>query len=294
MTTTWRLLIDDGPAEGAWNMALDRAVQMAHAAGSVPPTLRVYEWMRPTVTLGRFQALDSVDSGYCSAHGIDLVRRPTGGRGVLHDDEVTYSVIAGIRDGIPRGTSASYDVLCGGLANAYSLLGVDAALTARSRGSRDSAACYLHATRADLSLGVRKLSGSAQVWLGDTVLQHGSFTISRDLDREAAAFRLDDAERERLEGETVTLETALGSAPARETVRAAVVAGVRGEPRRVLRARHADGHGAGVGGSATRRNRLLVLVGTDALRLNVEFRFRRTPLRACATIRRGQPLKRVD
>ena len=137
-------------------MALDRAVQLAHHAGDSPPTLRLYEWTRPTVTLGRFQDAGQIDGEFCSAHGIDVVRRQTGGRGVLHDDEVTYSIVAGVADGIPRGTSGSYATLCGGLAEAYARLGVDAALTARSRGSRDSAACYLHATRADLSLGLQE------------------------------------------------------------------------------------------------------------------------------------------
>ena len=94
MSEAWRLLIDDGPNEGAWNMALDRAVQLAHEAGDAPPTLRLYEWRSPTVTLGRFQAADSIDREWCAANGIDVVRRPTGGKGVLHDDEVTYSIIA--------------------------------------------------------------------------------------------------------------------------------------------------------------------------------------------------------
>jgi lipoate-protein ligase A len=225
VTTTWRLLIDDGPAQGAWNMAVDRAIQLAHHAGESPPSLRLYEWARPTVTLGRFQDARSVDAAYCSANEIDIVRRPTGGRGVLHDDEVTYSVVTGVADGVPRGTSASYDMLCGGLSAAYRRLGVDADLTSRARGSRDSAACYLHTTRADLSLGSRKLSGSAQVWQGDTVLQHGSFTISRDVGREASVFRLSAEESARLAVQTMTLQTALGVAPTRNRVREAIIGG---------------------------------------------------------------------
>jgi len=223
--TVWRLLVDEDPAEGAWNMALDRAVQIARETGEVPPTLRIYEWKRPTVSLGRFQDAESIDGAFCSASGIDVVRRHTGGRGVLHDDEVTYSVVAGLDDGIPRGTSGSYRMLCGGVADAYRRLGVDAALTARSRGSRASAACYLHATQADLSLGVRKLSGSAQVWLGSTVLQHGSFTRSRDIAREASVFRLTAEETERLDEVTATLDALLGESPSRERVREAIVAG---------------------------------------------------------------------
>lgn len=222
--TAWRLLCDSART-GAWNMALDRAIQVAHEQGATPPTVRLYEWDRPTVSLGRFQDVASADAAYCTASGIAMVRRHTGGRGVLHDDEVTYSVIAGVKDGIPRGTKASYSMLCEGVAEAYRLLGVDAALTARSRGSRASAACYLHATQADLSFGVQKLSGSAQVWLGATVLQHGSFTLSRDIEREAAVFRLTAEERRHLAEQTATIEAILGVRPSRERVREAIVTG---------------------------------------------------------------------
>lgn len=222
----WRLLIDDGPAEGAWNMALDRAIQLAHQAGEVPPTLRLYSWVRPTVTLGRFQDAVGVDHAFCRQNGIDVVRRFTGGRGVLHDDEVTYSLVAGVRDGVPRGTAASYRYLCGALVAAYGLLGVDASLTARPRGNGASAACYLRATPADLSLGAAKLSGSAQVWAGETVLQHGSFTISRDVGREVRVFMLDESDARHLAEQTSTLADAMGRAPTRDEVVEAAQRGV--------------------------------------------------------------------
>jgi lipoyl(octanoyl) transferase len=227
MTAEWRLLIEDSPIEGAWNMALDRAVQLAREEGSSSPTLRLYRWLRPTVTLGRFQDAAGVDREFCESSGVDVVRRFTGGRGVLHDDELTYSIVAGVADGIPRGTAASYRMLCTALVEAYQLLGVDAALTARPRGEGSSAACYLHTTPADLSLGAMKLSGSAQVWLGGTVLQHGSFTITRDVDREARAFRLSDDSRARLDAQTATLADALGRRPTIEDVREACVEGLQ-------------------------------------------------------------------
>jgi lipoyl(octanoyl) transferase len=211
--TTWRLLIDAGPADGAWNMALDRAIQLARQADEVPPTLRLYRWARPTVTLGHFQSVVDIDADICALQGIDIVRRFTGGRGVLHDDELTYSVVARTTDGIPRGTVASYRLLCSALAETYRVLGVDAQLTARPRGERSSAACYLHATHADLSLGLAKLSGSAQVWLGDTVLQHGSLTRTRDISVEAGVFRLNEQGTAELSARTATLADALGEPP---------------------------------------------------------------------------------
>lgn len=224
MRDTWRLLLDDGPVDGAWNMALDRAVQLAREAGEVPPTLRLYRWKRPTVTIGRFQDVDSVDLDYCDSHGIDVVRRFTGGRGVLHDDEVTYSIVAGVADGVPRGVAASYRRLCAGLARAYQLLGVQGAgLTALSHGERGSSACYLHATGADLSVGALKLSGSAQVWQGTTVLQHGSFTISRDVGRDAHVFRLDDDSGVRLAQRTATLDELLSPVPSIDQIIGAAV-----------------------------------------------------------------------
>ena len=207
-------------------MALDRAVQLARQAGESPPTLRLYSWASPTVTLGRFQDVVGVDYELCVREGIDVVRRYTGGRGVLHDDELTYSIVAGVDDGIPRGTAASYRLLCSALAETYRLLGVDAALTARPRGDGSSAACYLHATPADLSLGLAKLSGSAQVWTADTVLQHGSFPRSRDIAREAAVFRLSPQATRRLAAETTTLADALGEAPSLARIADAAVAGL--------------------------------------------------------------------
>ena len=219
-------MIDDRPADGAWNMALDRALQIARERGESPPTLRLYTWASPTVTLGRFQDVDAVDADVCEIEDIDVVRRFTGGRGVLHDDEITYSMIAGLDENIPRGTAASYRVLCGGLVEAYRGLGVQAALTSRPRGDSSSAACYLHATAADLSLGALKLSGSAQVWHGSTVLQHGSFTVSRDVSREARVFGLCENDETRLAGQTVTIADSLGRRPSREELLGAIIDGI--------------------------------------------------------------------
>jgi len=226
MTAVWRLIVDDGPADGAWNMALDRAIQLSRDAGESPPTLRLYRWMRPTVTLGRFQKSATVDLAYCGANGIDVVRRFTGGRGVLHDHEITYSIVCGLEDGIPRGVNASYRLLCGGLAEAYRLLGVDAGLTATPRGDGSSAACYLHSTAADLSVGARKLSGSAQVWSGATVLQHGSFTVRRDVTVESHIFRLNEQASALMASRTATLSELVSPTPDVDRITDAIERGV--------------------------------------------------------------------
>lgn len=217
----WRLVLD-GPVEGATNMALDRAVLCSRAAGEAPPTLRLYRWEVPTVTLGRFQPVEQVDLDACRQRGFDVCRRPTGGRGVLHDDELTYSVVASTSDGVPKGTAASYRHLSAALAAAYRALGVPAELTARQRGRKGAGACYLHATQADLSIGAAKLSGSAQVWKGDAVLQHGCFVISRDAAAEGEVFGLDAESTEELAGGTATLEGVLGRRPSLGEIAGAV------------------------------------------------------------------------
>lgn len=228
-------VIVDGPGDGAWNMAVDRALLGSRQAGG-RATLRLYRWARPTLSLGRFQDIGSVDLGECRRLGVDVVRRATGGRAVLHDDEVTYSVVASVDDGVPRGVAASYRLLCGALVEAYVRLGVAAELTRRDRGTKGSAACYLHATRADLSLGSAKLSGSAQVWAHDAVLQHGSFVVTRDVGMEAAVLGLDEAAKLRLSAETIAIADVLGERPGIEAVVEAVgsafrdVLGVRLEP----------------------------------------------------------------
>jgi len=170
------------------------------------------------VTLGRFQPLEDIDEQYCEDSGIEVVHRYTGGRGVLHDDEVTYSVVASVDDGVPRGVAASYRFLCGGLVEAYRALGASAQLIERDRGHAGTGACYLQTTRADLASGDAKLSGSAQVWSGSTVLQHGSFVVSRDVVREAQVFRLGGEQARRLAEETATLHGLLGERPRRDRI----------------------------------------------------------------------------
>src|SRR5438045_5104214 len=87
----WRLLVD-APASGAWNMAVDEVLLDGVAAGTTPPTIRFYGWTPPCLSLGYFQPFDVVDVDGCRALGVEVVRRPIGGRAILHDRELPYSV----------------------------------------------------------------------------------------------------------------------------------------------------------------------------------------------------------
>ncbi|MCX5883914.1 MAG: hypothetical protein NTU74_19585 [Deltaproteobacteria bacterium] len=118
----WRLL-DTGILPGALNMGIDQALLEMHAAGESPPTLRFYQWQPPAVSLGYFQKQHGLNLSACRDLGLDVVRRPTGGRAVLHVNDLTYSVIAGAGENIPLSLPAAYGLLCEALLAGFQLLG---------------------------------------------------------------------------------------------------------------------------------------------------------------------------
>ena len=126
MTNPWRLLYHP-PAHGAWNMAVDEAILEATGRGDSPPTLRLYAWTPACLSLGYAQNAADVDHAALAQAGWVLVRRPTGGRAVLHTDELTYSVIAPLNEPIVAGTILeSYSRLSKALLTALELLGLPA------------------------------------------------------------------------------------------------------------------------------------------------------------------------
>src|SRR5256886_2252479 len=131
----WRLLVD-APAVGAWNMAVDEVLLDGVAAGTTPPTIRFYGWTPPCLSLGYFQPFDVVDVDGCRALGVDVVRRPTGGRAILHDRELTYSVaLPASVLGHDGGALPSYYRLSLALQEGLRRLGVPATLAPESAGS---------------------------------------------------------------------------------------------------------------------------------------------------------------
>jgi lipoate-protein ligase A len=178
--------LNTGIQSAAMNMAIDEAILTHHLQGEAPPTLRVFRWSQPSISLGRFQSVErEIQRDVCEEQGVELVRRPTGGRAVYHRDEFTYSITIGKRHGVPAGVVAAYAYLAQGLLAALQLLGVRAELSDERVSKHPSAACFASSTQADLTSGGFKLVGSAQVWKDDALLQEGSLPLD---DRSAEFF----------------------------------------------------------------------------------------------------------
>jgi lipoate-protein ligase A len=179
---TWRY-IDSGPLPGAQNMATDEAMLEAHLGGETPPTLRAYTWRPPAISLGRFQQVEtSVNVEECRRAGIDVVRRPTGGRAILHtEEEVTFSIVVSEARLGTQGVMHSYRALASAIVAGLKHLGLDARLVERSFPSGPSVsqdpACFAAKARCDLVVGSSKVVGSAQVHRDGVILQQNSLPL---------------------------------------------------------------------------------------------------------------------
>lgn len=212
----WRLVITP-PQDGATNMAIDEALTLAVARGESLPILRFYQWSRPCLSLGYAQSLSSADLGQCAQRGWDVVRRSTGGRAVLHVDELTYSCIAPESD--PRmagGVLASYRRIAGGLLAGLRLLGLEPERAQPYYTDKGSAgpACFDGPSDYEITIGQAKLIGSAQKRQHNTVLQHGSLPLMGDVTGIVDALQLTLGERlalrNRLHWRATTLAYCLG------------------------------------------------------------------------------------
>lgn len=172
--SNWRCLKDTA-RPGSWNMALDVALARCRAPGG--GVLRIYRWSRPTLSFGRHQPARARYEPILAQHGIDAVRRPTGGREVLHDREVTYSVVAPLRS--MGGLRSAYESINTALVAALRSLGIRAQVStlAGPVPSLGSGACFAGPVRGEVEVEGRKLVGSAQVRIGPTFLQHGSLLL---------------------------------------------------------------------------------------------------------------------
>ena len=201
----WRL-IKDTYHTGFMNMAIDEAIMIAHREGLVPPTIRFYQWSPPAVSLGYFQDLKKeIDVDSCRNLGIDIVRRPTGGKAVLHDKELTYSFT--IRENHPLVNNSileTYKKISGGIIKGLFYLGVTADLVPLREKSRIyhsdlKSICFSVPSQYEVQVEGKKIVGSAQVRKREIVLQHGSLLIELEKEKLFSVFNFPSTQtRERL------------------------------------------------------------------------------------------------
>jgi lipoyl(octanoyl) transferase len=204
----WRL-VDTGALPANLNMGVDLALLELHARGVSPPTLRFYQWDPPAVSLGYFQRRHSIDLSACKAMGLDVVKRPTGGHAVLHENDLTYSVIAGAAEGIPVKLTDAYELLGDGLVIGFRLLGLETVRAGDNLSAPETDICFMRFAVGDILHNGKKFVGSALTLKGSSILQHGSLVLDSQRHRWASVMNLKDSAHEEfnqhLESRTTSL-----------------------------------------------------------------------------------------
>jgi len=158
-------------------MALDEAISDAVRQKISPPTLRLYHWDRPSLSIGYFQKCSDINLEYCDVKDYPVVRRQTGGRAILHDSELTYSFSSSKDSPIFNGSLLeNYTVISNALLHALKLTGIEAEalfIKKRSNGHRNPA-CFKTVSFGEITVKKKKVIGSAQKRYKDGFLQHGS------------------------------------------------------------------------------------------------------------------------
>lgn len=231
--TTWRLIYTP-PSTGAWNMAVDESILEHIHRGEAQPTLRLYSWNPPCLSLGHAQSFNDVDVDRLKSHGWDVVRRVTGGRAILHTDELTYSVTGSAEEAVlAGGVLESYNRLAQALLYAVQSLSVPVEMKEHEDGHTQqnlNPVCFEVPSTYEITVDGKKLIGSAQARKKEGVLQHGSLPLTGDLTRicDALIFENEAARetaKERLLARATTVESVLGVETDWETAAQAFVKG---------------------------------------------------------------------
>jgi len=181
-------------------MALDESLLISAALKRMPPTLRLYSWVVPTLSLGYAQSIKDVDFTSLEQFGWGLVRRPTGGRAILHTDELTYSITAAIDDPLMAGSLLeSYQRISKALLLALEILEIKAIAdsvypTNGIQGGKEPV-CFEVPSNYEITVAGKKLIGSAQARKNNGVLQHGSLPLFGDLTRITKVLKYESEEK---------------------------------------------------------------------------------------------------
>ncbi|NWF52444.1 MAG: lipoate--protein ligase family protein [Nitrospirae bacterium] len=193
MSDKWRF-VDSGLCNASYNMALDEAIAINVRKGNSPPTLRLYGWSLPSVSIGYSQKMREIDSDYCIRKGIPIVRRPTGGRAILHNDEITYSFSVKTDDGLfSKGLLDSYKKISNAFVITFLKIGLSLELRLlrnTRQVSHRSPLCFESLSYGEITVNNKKILGSAQKRWTDGLLQQGSIPISIDRKEIAKVFTL--------------------------------------------------------------------------------------------------------
>jgi len=180
-TTIWRL-IDTASLDGPGNMAVDEAILLSFDPKRSAPVLRLYGWVPPAISCGRYQRpQEALDLERCAARGVPAIRRVTGGGIIYHAEELTYSIVCAPCH-IPSTPSVkeSFRVLTGFLCRFYARLGLDPSYALEQRGER-APFCFAGRESYDILVNGRKIGGNAQRRLRRVIFQHGSIPLSNCL-----------------------------------------------------------------------------------------------------------------
>ena len=214
--STWRLLIHDH-LDGATNMAIDEAIADAVRERIAPPTLRFYQWQPACLSIGRMQKIVTVDGTRCAERGWDIVRRSSGGRAVLHIDELTYSMTAAETEPcMVGGIIPSYRRISDGIMQGLAQIHIQADQTEERPGRKAESGpiCFDVSSMYELSFGGRKVIGSAQKRSKGVVMQHGAIPLGGDIGRITDALAYSPEEREveraRIRALATTIEDVAG------------------------------------------------------------------------------------
>ena len=200
-TRSW-LFIDTGEHPGAWNMRFDEHMAERVRRGVSGPVLRLFRWNPPAISLGLHQDIEEVDAVRCAGDGIDMVRRPTGGRAILHDEELTYAVVMQARGSIMEVYKRISLALVRGLRNFGADVGIGRLQPEHlgAAGSPSSIPCFTSTAKYEIEWRGRKLVGSAQRQYREegVVLQHGSILTGPAHRRLVRYLRADEPTQDRL------------------------------------------------------------------------------------------------
>ncbi|MEG0449139.1 MAG: biotin/lipoate A/B protein ligase family protein [Lysinibacillus sp.] len=195
--------LNSGKCSPSFNMALDEALLDWHSEGLIPPVIRFYEWEPATVSIGYFQRVEKdIDLAAVKAQGMGFVRRPTGGRAVLHEHELTYSIIVSeAYPDMPETVTEAYRVLSEGLLEGFKKLGMDAYFSVPDTEEKradlknpKSAVCFDAPSWYELVVEGKKVAGSAQTRQKGVILQHGAILLDLDEEKLLSVFNFSSEE----------------------------------------------------------------------------------------------------